>query len=559
MKKTTYFSFFIMAVTLCTMMFTSSSCSGDDNEPLNPPPYNGPDTTSVKEDDTPQGVFQVKETCNHCEGTKICSDCHGSRMGCYHCGGTGHFCSACGTTGKCKECDGRKRCTECNGTGVEICNSCRGIGVCSYCNGVGSVLGIQCPRCNGSTKCPKCYGTGKTGKLCGLCGGLKVCYKCGGSGICTTCYGTPTCSICGGDGHCMSCGGTGVCHICEGTGERDLKSHNFDADGEELTVFIHCASEWYAQTEADWIQLSQSYGAGNCTLTITVPENPSIERREGVINFISGNSTITVEVGQFAQAIKLDVEPSTIYVQCYGSGEDIHVESNTSWTITAADPWITCSPSSGNGNATIKVSASGYYEGTRYTTLTFTDASGEITKEVVAAQALYRGAEKQLKNMFEKPFGTVEVNLPTASYWDIKSAIEKTYKTGSVYSSTIYQSYSFSTYRYDNSSLDDWTYMGLQLYSLEVGYNVSDYSSTPTTVSVEYSFHVDKDKLTTDYKNYLNNILQDFKYNLGITLKKFDTTYDFYTAFDDKKNEYLVSVYDRDTYYVFNVEAVYSK
>ena len=190
----------------------------------------------------------------------------------------------------------------------------------------------------------------------------------------------------------MSCGGTGVCHTCEGTGERDLKSHYFDADGEKLTVFIHCASEWYAQTDADWIQLSQSYGAGNCTLTITVPENPSIERREGVINFISGNSTITVEVGQFAQAIKLNVEPSTIYVQCYGSGEDIHVESNTSWTITAADPWITCSPSSGNGNATIKVSASGYYEGTRYTTLTFTDASGEISKEVVAAQALYQGA-----------------------------------------------------------------------------------------------------------------------------------------------------------------------
>ena len=88
---------------------------------------------------------------------------------------------------------------------------------------------------------------------------------------------------------------------------------------------------------------------------------------------------------------------------------------------------------------------------------------------------------------------------------------------------------------------------------------MSDYSSTPTTVAVEYSFHVDKDKLTTDYKNYLNNILQDFKYNLGITLKKSDTTFDLFTAFDDKKNEYLVSVYDRDTYYIFNVEAVYSK
>ena len=357
----------------------------------------------------------------------------------------------------------------------------------------------------------------------------------------------------------MSCGGTGACSPCEGTGERNLKSHYFDEDGEVLTAFIHCPSEWYAQTDADWVQLSQSYGSGNCTLTITVPENPSTERREGVITFISGNSTITVEVAQFSQPIKLDVEPSTIYVQCYGSGDDIHVKSNTSWTVTAADPWITCSPSSGSGNATIKVSASGYYEGTRYTTLTFTDESGDHTKEVVVAQALYKGAEKQLTNMFEKPFGIVDVYLPTATYWDIKNAIGKTYKIGSEYSSTIYQSYSFYTYRFDNSSLDDWTYMGLPLYALVVEYHVSDYSSTPTTLSVNYSFTVNKDKLTTDYKNYVNNILQDFKYNFGITLKKSDTTFDFYTAFDDDKNEYLVSIYDRNTYYDFNVKVVYAK
>lgn len=53
--------------------------------------------------------------------------------------------------------------------------------------------------------------------------------------------------------------------------------------------------------------------------------------------------------------------------------------------------------------------------------------------------------------------------------------------------------------------------MGLSLYNFS-------FSDDGSFNDIDYSFNLDKSEAPNGYKSYLNNIVQDFKFNLGATL-----------------------------------------
>ncbi len=513
------FLFIVMTLSAYVMLF--SSCGGDDDAPTPTPTYQEPSDNPDNGSDI-QESFQVMQTCYTCKGEKGCINCKGTGKGCSRCDGKGKYCSSCGTTGKDSSCNGNGRCKKCDGSGIEYCDYCRSSpGLCHTCNGLGWWHNPDnlCYTCKGNKVCPHCHGNYQ--QQCSRCNGDGKCKYCSGSGVCPTCYGNPTCSLCGGDGHCSLCNGNGKCSECQGTGEETLRILAFNDTGGDEKVFIHAKSEWNVTTDADWLTFSRSSGNGDYTLIITAEKNNTINRRESIITFTSGSTKITIEIIQYGEAIKLDVDQTSVFVWCFGLAENtINVTSNTSWTVTAADSWVTCSPSSGSGDATVAVSASDFYDGTRYTTLTFSDTSGEISKEVVVAQALYPDAVNALKTLFEKPFGTIDVDLKSSSYEQVRNAVLKVYKFS--YESSVFKRFQISYV--DNPSLTDIMYQGLSLYNFT-------FEDSNSYNSVEYSFSLDKSQDQKGYKYYLYNILQDFKYTLGAILN------------DEGSNQYYIELW----------------
>lgn len=140
---------------------------------------------------------------NSCGGTLgekevVCSHCHGTGS-CSSCGGAGKYgsttCSTCYGSGQafreCVVCHGvRLQCIICDGTGR---NS---LGRCTYCNGTGLKDCIACGN-TGSVKstCNTCRGSGMTGTSCSSCNGTGKCASCGGNG---TSYGGSGSSTGGG-------------------------------------------------------------------------------------------------------------------------------------------------------------------------------------------------------------------------------------------------------------------------------------------------------------------------------------------------------------------------
>ncbi len=535
-------NFWLLIAMLLSLTFTFSACGGggdDDTIPREQQPNTTPNGGGTE---APQGTLQLTQTCGTCKGNKNCPTCGGTGKGCPVCKGT-TVCQECDGTGDHRECGGTGKCRKCDGNRKEKCSVCNGSNKCSNCRGNGVVGVTQCVVCKGKKECQECE---KGYVRCSRCSGTGSC-SCG-DGKCLECKGSHKCKTCGGDGHCPSCENSdGKCKACHGNGEISLQSFSFTDASDKATVNIQCTVEWTVSADADWISLSQSSGKGNGSITVTIAKNPTVSSRSGVITFTYGKSKQTVNVQQEGEALRLTVAPNTIILDANGTSQSVKISSNSSWTVNAEDSWLTCSPANGSGDANISVSASAVAAGSRYTTLTVTDATGKASAEVLIKQAESAEAYTALKNLLEKPLGTVNVNIKTASASAVTNAVTRLYKIKEISSGD------FWLYANDNPSLN-LTYQGLNLRGMCI-------TIEKDTRYVAYVFEIEKSKASGGYKPYLKNILQDFKYNLGITLESTNDSYylESYKVRDTNKNTYHVDVSESEYFdtYEFKISVFY--
>ena len=524
-------NFWLLIAMLLSLTFTFSACGGGGDDDIIPREQQPNTTPNGGGTEAPQGTLQLTQTCSTCKGNKDCPTCGGTGKGCLVCKGT-TVCQECDGTGDHRECGGTGKCRKCDGNRKEKCSVCNGSNKCSNCWGNGVVGVTQCVVCKGKKECQKCE---KGYVRCSGCSGTGSC-SCG-DGKCLECKGSRKCKKCGGDGHCPSCENSdGKCKACHGNGETSLQSFSFTDASDKATVNIQCTVEWTVSADADWISLSQSSGKGNGSITVTIAKNPTASSRSGVITFTYGKSKQTVNVQQDGEALRLTVAPNTIILDANGTSQSVKISSNSSWTVSAEDSWLTCSPANGSGDANISVSASAVAAGSRYTTLTVTDATGKASAEVLIKQAESAEAYTALKNLLEKPLGTVNVNIKTASASAVTNAVTRLYKINE------FSSGDFVLYANENPSLN-LTYQGLNLWGMYI-------TIEKDTRHVAYVFEIEKSKASGGYKPYLKNILQDFKYNLGITLESTNSSYylESYKVRDTNKNTYYVDVKESEYY-----------
>lgn len=113
-------------------------------------------------------------------------------------------------------------------------------------------------------------------------------------------------------------------------------------------------------------------------------------KRKTILNVFSGLCAILVLTNcggsSDNEGPTLSVSPTNVILEDNGSGQSINVTSNTDWTVTSDDTWLTCKPAGGKGGANITVSASVNTGEERYSKLTFVDKTGRATAEVRVTQ-----------------------------------------------------------------------------------------------------------------------------------------------------------------------------
>lgn len=132
----------------------------------------------------------------------------------------------------------------------------------------------------------------------------------------------------------------------------------FDNTASSVNVTVNAEASWSASSSASWIDISPSSGnSGTTTMKISVSPNTSTSERTGYVNVsVGGSQRIQIPVRQ--RGIYLEAEQSELSFAAAGGSQNISVLSNTNWTISSAPSWISVSPSQGEGDGTISVTAS---------------------------------------------------------------------------------------------------------------------------------------------------------------------------------------------------------
>lgn len=150
---------------------------------------------------------------------------------------------------------------------------------------------------------------------------------------------------------------------------------------------------WTATENASWLSISSTSGTGNGSVTVT--STPGSLAAGAYNTLITINATNAVPV---AIPISLTVTaPSTVALSPLSltfsgvqgganpASQIVAVNSNGNWTASSSTPWLTLSPSSGNGNGSIAahVALSSAVVGTNNATITVT--SGGVARTISVA------------------------------------------------------------------------------------------------------------------------------------------------------------------------------
>lgn len=124
-----------------------------------------------------------------------------------------------------------------------------------------------------------------------------------------------------------------------------------------VNVTINSEANWTAITSSSWMEVSPSFGkAGTSTMTVSVAPNTATRERMGIVLiYIGGNLRVQIPVRQ--RGIYVETEQTELSFTAIGGSQELSVLSNTSWTVSSVPSWITVSPSNGEGDGKVKVTA----------------------------------------------------------------------------------------------------------------------------------------------------------------------------------------------------------
>jgi len=117
--------------------------------------------------------------------------------------------------------------------------------------------------------------------------------------------------------------------------------------------------DWTATVKDSWLSLSAASGKGNLLLNLTAAENNSTNSRSTTVAVKGANvAEQTVMVTQVGAQLFLDVSKAEFNFTSAAPGTiNFDVTSNTSWTISCDQTWLSFPSASGTGNSSIAVTS----------------------------------------------------------------------------------------------------------------------------------------------------------------------------------------------------------
>jgi hypothetical protein len=161
------------------------------------------------------------------------------------------------------------------------------------------------------------------------------------------------------------------------------------ADSESKAMFdITSNTVWKVNSDQAWLSVSSIVGSANGEITLTADANPTVQGRTATVTVIGlgiQSQTITVTQAGIVAFVNLSAATASIGATV-NSTATVDVTSNTDWTVSSNQTWLTANPASASGNGTITLAATENLSTTIRTANITVSAVGVVDQIVTVTQ-----------------------------------------------------------------------------------------------------------------------------------------------------------------------------
>lgn len=164
---------------------------------------------------------------------------------------------------------------------------------------------------------------------------------------------------------------------------------SFGEDGGKLAFTVTSNTTWAISGGADWLSLSDTKGADNGSIDVSVQSNAQEMERSAVLT-VTGNAgtAIQITIKQVGKTVNLTIEPERIEAAAKGKTYSFSVMGNADWTVAAdVTTWVTVEQRSGSGDGTVSFTvADNTGSVARTANIRVTSSSGRVERTCVVTQ-----------------------------------------------------------------------------------------------------------------------------------------------------------------------------
>lgn len=200
-------------------------------------------------------------------------------------------------------------------------------------------------------------------------------------------------------------------------------SLSFDSYSDSKTVDIISNTEWQVTSSNKWITTTNSNGSGDDTAIVNVTENASIYNRTGKVSFSLKGYSLSKEIKVSQSGKSVSFSETDLSYSDISSTQTIKITTDGKWSISNTDEWLSVSPQSGSGDATLSVSVlenTGRNERSGSFTVNMAESSNVINIRQAGKYFKVEDADLKMSSLG----GKINVSISTNDTWQVTTLDE---------------------------------------------------------------------------------------------------------------------------------------
>ena len=167
----------------------------------------------------------------------------------------------------------------------------------------------------------------------------------------------------------------------------DKESISLDHEESSDLLNILSNTTWSVSSSETWLSYSPASGEGDEVVLISATANESANNRSAYILVTSKEgmtrSVVVTQIGKL-----LGIDKTSLNFGHEASSDVLTIQSNTTWSVSSSETWLSCSPASGEGNGVVNISATASpIPSNRSATILVTSKGGIIIRSMTVTQA----------------------------------------------------------------------------------------------------------------------------------------------------------------------------